>query len=223
MDQAIRRSSSRNVTWAFCLVASVYVAWIGAWLLKRLLDPHSPWIAAQAGGFAYWTAMKILLWILPSLLLIRLSGRSLRDVVGVSRLRSAVLWGGLTGLTLGLISMATKAAMHKPLLEVSWSWPLVSVVLVAPVFEEFLFRGAVLGTLLQRHRFWIANVVTSLLFLGIHLPGWYFQGCLWQNLMSPVGGALAILLLGLVFGLVAHKSKSLIAGILAHSLNNFFS
>lgn len=203
-------------------MAAIYVAWIGAWLLKGLLDRHTAWAATQAGGFAYWTTMKLLLWIVPALIFIHLSGRSLRDVLGLSRWRHAVLWGGGAGLLLALISVATKAVQHKPLLPVSLSWPFFSAVVIAPVFEEFLFRGAVLGIFVRRYRFGVANLLTAALFLGIHLPGWWFQGRLWQNLVSPVNGALAILLLGLVFGLVAHRSRCLLASILTHSLNNLF-
>jgi len=220
-DTEIRNSNFeiRNGAWIVCGVVAVYVAWTGAWLLY----PHMAWAATQAGGFAYWTTMKLLLWILPSLLLIHLSGRKLRDVIGLTRLRHAVLWGVAVGSVLGLISLMTKAIQHKPLLSVSLSWPFFSVIVIAPIFEEFMFRGALLGALVSWYRFAVANVIVAALFLGLHMIGWHFQGRLWQNLASPVGGALAIFLLGLVFGFVAHRSKSLIASILAHSLNNLFS
>lgn len=209
--------------WTATLVVVIYVAWIGAWMLKGLLDRHTTWAATQAGGFAYWTAMKALLWIVPAAVLIRLSGRSLRDVLGLSRWRRAVLWGGGAGLLLALLSVTAKIIQHKPFLSTSLSWPFFSAIVIAPVFEESLFRGAVLGALVPRYRFAVANLLAAVLFLGIHLPGWWFQGRLWQNLLSPVSGALAILILGLVFGLVAHRSRSLPASILAHSLNNLFS
>jgi uncharacterized protein len=223
MAHSVGCPRSRIAVWTTALVIAIYVAWIGAWMLKQSLEQHTAWAATEPGGFVYWTAMKVLLWILPAGLLVRLSGRNLRDVLGLSRWRHAVLWGGGAGLLLALISMATKAVQHRPLLSVSLGWPFFSVVVIAPVFEEFLFRGAVLGALVQRYRFAVANLFTAVLFLGIHLPGWWFQGRLWQSLLSPVSGALAILLLGLVFGFVVHKSRSLLASILAHSLNNLFS
>jgi len=105
----------------------------------------------------------------------------------------------------------------------SLSWSLVNSLIVAPILEEILFRGAVLFALKQQYSFIIANCITSLLFLGLHLPGWYFQGCLLQKLASPVSGALSIFLLGLVFGYVAYKSKTVTGSILAHMFNNFFN
>lgn len=86
-----------------------------------------------------------------------------------------------------------------------------------------MFRGAVLANLLQQYRFVVANTLTALLFLGLHLPGWRFQGRLLTNLTAPVGGALAIFSLGWVFGLVMYKGKSVLGSMLAHSLNNLFS
>ena len=72
------------------------------------------------------------------------------------------LWGGGAGLVLGLLSLATKAVQHRPLLSVSLTWPFFSVVVISPIFEEFLFRGAVLGVLVQRYRFATANLLTAI-------------------------------------------------------------
>jgi len=207
----------------FCVVFAVYAAWIGAWLLKGTLGRHVAWVTSSGGAFAYWTAMKLLLWVLPSVVLIRFSGRRVRAVFRMERLRLVLAWGVGTGLVLGAISLLTKAVAHRPLLALSLSWPQFSVLVVAPVFEEFMFRGAVLGNLMQRYRLPLANTLTAALFLGLHLPGWHFQGRLWMNLTAPVGGALSIFLLGLVFGFVAHRSKSVVASMIAHSLNNLFS
>ncbi len=223
MEQPTDRLRFRIALWTLALVVMVYLAWIVAHLAKGLLDDHVAWVKTSGGGFAYWTAMKVLLWILPSLWLILASGQKLREVIGLSNLCRAFLWGGSAGLALSLITTAAKAVQHQPLFDRSLDWGFINAVVIAPVFEEFMFRGAVLGALMQRYRFAAANILTAVLFLGLHLPGWYFQDCLWRNLVSPAGGAPAIFVLGLVFGLVAHRSRSLIASILAHGLNNLFS
>lgn len=44
------------------------------------------------------------------------------------------------------------------------SYALLSVLVVAPLLEELLLRGAILGNLQQRFSFWKANVMSSLLF-----------------------------------------------------------
>lgn len=100
---------------------------------------------------------------------------------------------------------------------------LISVTVIAPFVEELLFRGAVLGGLLQRYRFGTANVISSLLFVSVHFPGWYFSGTLVDNLTKPIGGALSIFVLGLIFGFVTRQSRSVLGGMLAHGINNLFS
>ena len=223
VNPADSQVSSGTVRRTVCLVTAIYLAWIGAWLLKLSLDRHSPGIATPGGAFAYWTATKFLLWIVPSSILIHRTGRRIREIFGIERLRPALVWGGSIGLALGAMSLVLKAVLHKPLLSATPGWPLINAIVVAPLFEEFMFRGAVLGALLQRYRFAVANLLTATLFLGMHLPGWYFQGRLLRNVTAPVGGAVYIFLAGAVFGFVAHRSRSVIAGILAHAFNNFFA
>jgi membrane protease YdiL (CAAX protease family) len=132
-------------------------------------------------------------------------------------------WGIAAGLVLAAVALTTKAIQHKPLLSPALTWAFVTAVVVAPLFEEFMFRGAVLGVLAARYRFTVANLLTAALFLGMHLPGWYFQGRLFRLLLSPVGGALSVLLIGMVFGYVRQRSGSVVAGLLAHAFNNFFA
>ena len=95
-------------------------------------------------------------------------------------------------MLIGLVSLLTRTVLYQPFLAISWGWPLLTTVIIAPVMEEISFRGAELGA------------------LG-------------QTLMNPVSDALAVLLLGWVFGFASHKSKALEGSILTHILNNFFS
>jgi membrane protease YdiL (CAAX protease family) len=223
VEQAYPFSSSRVIPWTFGFVAALYSAWIGAWILEQTLESHVDWIRTDAGQFAYWTAMKVALWVLPAIALIRLSGRHIREVIAAKRWRAALRWGGGVGLLLGVVALVTKALGHQPLFAPELSWALINAVLVAPIVEEFTFRGAVLGSLMQRYRFSVANTLTALFFLGAHLIGWYFQGRQAALLTAPVGGALSIFLLGWLFGLVLRQSQSLIGSTLAHILNNFFN
>lgn len=198
-------------------------AWIGAWFLSMYLERRAILPATQFARFAYWTVLRALIWLLPSLAIIRRGGRRFRDVLGIGRIKPALLWGGIAGLLLGIVTLSFRAVRGLALFSVGWSWPLLTAVVVAPIVEEITFRGAVMGALEARCPFALSNLIAGFLFLLIHFPGWYFQGGLMQKLVSPVGGALSILLLGWLFGYVAHKSKSLIGSILTHLLNNLFS
>jgi membrane protease YdiL (CAAX protease family) len=181
------------------------------------------WIATSGGRFAYWQAMKLLLWVLPAVAFIHTSGQRLRDIIGLDRIRSIILWGGGVGLLFAAGALIDRAVGHRPLFSPSLTWSFLGGVIVAPVVEEITFRGAVLSGLLKRYGFLAANTLTAVFFLGIHLPGWYFQGRLLDMATQPIGGALSIFIIGWTLGLVAYKSKSVAGSTLTHILNNLFS
>ncbi|HZM94893.1 MAG TPA: hypothetical protein VFB92_15790 [Vicinamibacterales bacterium] len=61
--------------------AMLIVVWILTWTLKvYVLDSRFAWLTTSLGGFAFWTAIKVIAWILPALWLVRVSGREVRDV-----------------------------------------------------------------------------------------------------------------------------------------------
>jgi membrane protease YdiL (CAAX protease family) len=203
------------------LYAVIMLAWTLAWLLKiRFLDPHFPWFTTSAGSFLWWTSVKIIVWMVPAGWLIRLSGRTLRDLVGLANWKRAVAWGGGLGLVAAgsrLIPMIPGGVPHLP---TAFSFALLNTLLIAPVFEEFLARGALMGSLQLRWPRWPANVAAALMFVGMHIPGWYFMGTLTENLVHPIGGVASIFVLGLAFGYAVQRSGSLLGGVIAHFLNN---
>jgi membrane protease YdiL (CAAX protease family) len=69
----------------------------------------------------------------------------------------------------------------------------------------------------ERVGFWIAVVITSALFVAVHLPGW-----LALHTFSRVNAA-TIFVFSLVMSLAFKYSKSLWAPILTHSANDFLS
>jgi len=194
---------------------AIILAWIAAWYLKIYLDRSVAWTATSGGSFGYWTAAKLVLWILPALRLVRLSGRSLVEVCRLSNWRAGLYWGGGLGLLLGLMGVVSNYWQGEPILPTQFSWQLVSVLMVAPTLEEFLMRGAVLGNLQTRYSFATANIISSVMFVILHIPGWLFMG-------TPLTGAVPIFLVSLVFGYATHRSHSIVGGIIAHFLNNLF-
>ncbi len=123
-------------------------------------------------------------------------------------------------MAVGSTAIIPKMLTRQPLISSHLDLSFVSGVFIAPIVEEIVFRGVILDRLGTRYRFAIANVLTSVLFVSIHMVGWSFQDRLMENLTMPVGGALSIFLLSLVFGFVAHKSRSVAASTLTHMLNN---
>lgn len=85
----------------------------------------------------------------------------------------------------------------------------ITAVIMAPIFEEIIFRGIIQKGLMNRGvEPWKAILFASLLFGIIHGNPWQF-----------VGAAL----LGGVLGLVYYKTKSLLLPMLLHGFNNLCS
>jgi membrane protease YdiL (CAAX protease family) len=222
MENTISKESQQNYRRTLYFVLFLYIVWIGAWLLERALEPEIGWINTNGGQFTYWTIMTVLLWLLPSIALIHGLGYRVREVIAFNRWRSAILWGCSAGFILILIKLIINAYNHQPLFSLPVNWSFATSVIVAPIVEEITFRGAVLRGLMLRHHFAVANTLTAIFFLGAHLPGWFFQGKLSFMLTHPVGGAISILIIGWILGLVAFKSNSVLGSILTHMLNNLF-
>ncbi|MFN7984930.1 MAG: CPBP family intramembrane glutamic endopeptidase [Vicinamibacterales bacterium] len=188
-----------------------------------MLDEFAPWLTTDAGSFAFWTSAKVALWVAPSMMLVRWSGRSLRDVMSIRRPGACLTWGAGSGLAIALVAIVPRWLSGRSPVSLPVDFATVNALVVAPLLEEFFLRGAVLGNFKREQPFARANAGASLLFLGLHLPGWFFMGTLSAQLLTPMGGALSIVVLGLVFGYVAHRSHTVVAAIIAHALNNLAS
>jgi uncharacterized protein len=214
--------SIHKINRTFYFLAVLYFVWIAAWLLKLFLDEKFLWISSDEGSFAFWLCAKLLVWILPSLIFIHILGINFRNVLGLRNLSKALVWGGGIGILIGGLNVFGKVFIyHQPIFFDKSFLPFLSAVLIAPIVEEITFRGAVLNGFRGNYSFKTANLLTATFFLGIHLPGWYFQGNFVSHLQSP--RAITVFLLGLIFGYIAYKSNSIVGAILAHSLNNLTS
>lgn len=81
-----------------------------------------------------------------------------------------------------------------------------AVIIVAPLFEEFLFRGLVMGELMSIMRPWAAIVFQAVLFGAAHMS-------LFQSLFAGV--------MGLFLGIIYYKLKSLKATAICHGVFNY--
>lgn len=208
----------------YIIYIGVICVWCIAWIMKvYIIDSSSLWFTTSPGSFVWWTTAKIFIWILPAYYLIKISGRKQREIFNTSNFKNIILWGGGIGFLIALTGFVPKYFSEQTLLPSEISFPLLNVLIIAPIFEEFIIRGAILGNLQRIHTFWTANVISSLMFIGLHIPGWYFMGSLAENLAKPTGGALSIFFLGLLFGYAVKRSQSVVGGMLAHFLNNFSS
>jgi len=94
-------------------------------------------------------------------------------------------------------------------------------ILTAPVAEEILFRGVVLKVLLGSYREVWALTISAVLFVLIHVPYWVMAGE--HSFANLPGMFLSIFVLGLWFGFLFCRSRSLWASLICHTVNNLFS
>jgi membrane protease YdiL (CAAX protease family) len=152
-----------------------------------------------------------------------LSWRELWHRVAPGRTGRSQLWG-LGFLSVALFSVAVMAVVMAPILKGQanpqqelldlfrqlrgWGWTLLllcTVAVMAPFFEELMFRGFLLPWLGQRWRWGWALAISSLLFGAIHL--------------QPIGLP-TLSLLGFVMGLAMLRTGNLWTSIVVHGLWN---
>jgi membrane protease YdiL (CAAX protease family) len=81
----------------------------------------------------------------------------------------------------------------------------IALVVMAPITEEFFFRGLLLRRLLATRRAWAAIWTSALLFMAFHVNPWQFM---------------AALALGLLLGWVYARTRSLGLCLFAHTFHN---
>ncbi|MFI5212733.1 MAG: CPBP family intramembrane glutamic endopeptidase [Candidatus Saccharimonadales bacterium] len=87
----------------------------------------------------------------------------------------------------------------------------ITLVIIAPVAEETLFRGYLYGKLRTIAPVWVAVLITSVLFAALHLPG---NNALQWNV------AVDVFALSLVLCSLREVSGSIWAGVLLHMMKN---
>lgn len=84
---------------------------------------------------------------------------------------------------------------------------ILSTVLFAPILEELVFRRVVFGSIIQTQNFWIAGIISAIVFAAIHRDFTHI-------LIYTVSG--------FIFAFLYYKTKRLLTSIIAHMLLNSF-
>jgi membrane protease YdiL (CAAX protease family) len=202
--------------------ALLLAAWIVAWLIDLALKNTSAW--GEGADTAYWIAMKIALWVIPVILLLRRKQIPMSGFVSLVTPARGIGIGVLAGLGVLAFSFAMDAVLGSasfniPVLDAA----LVNGLLVAPLVEEFTMRGFYLTSLERAGLpFGTANVRAGMVFVAMHVPGWYFQGRL-RSPLSVIQTAVFLWLLALLLGWFKKTSGSLYAPMVVHILNNVYA
>ena len=118
-----------------------------------------------------------------------------------------------------MLSKASWAEKRLPLAGISVSITLSGILsfVVSPFLEELLFRGLLLHELAALLPRWGANLLTSLLFAGIHLPFWLSHGGMSGALLTNTAG---VFIFSLLAGWLYLDSSSIWPPTVAHIANN---
>ncbi|KGR76885.1 CPBP family intramembrane glutamic endopeptidase [Ureibacillus manganicus] len=84
---------------------------------------------------------------------------------------------------------------------------ILSTVLFAPILEELVFRRVVFGSIIQTQNFWIAGLISAIVFATIH------------NEFTHI---LIYAVSGFIFAFLYYKTKRLLTSIISHMLLNGF-
>jgi membrane protease YdiL (CAAX protease family) len=184
----------RLTSWLFGL----YAAWSLLWVVHELWLPR--WSIAV--DTAFWTAAKLVVWIVPVLWLSRDRTFDLGHARGLSR-----------GLAASAVWLAGGAILNPraPHFDIG----VANAIVAAPLLEEIVFRGFMFDELRALGVKLPATVaLTAVAFLGLHLPGWVATGSL------SLSGAANVLVFGLLCGALRTVSASLWSVVLLHFVNN---
>jgi uncharacterized protein len=211
----MRESKHRFTPFVIYLVV-FYAVWVGyvIWIY--------PWMQSLGDATLRYALVNItfrlLVWVLPVFLYLR----HIDHVNPVEYLKLKQNWkqGIIIGIVLSILiflgSMVRHGLPHPTLQSLTWN-NVLSTSLLIGFIEEIPFRGFILQKFEERYGFWMANLISSLLFLGIHLPGWISLHLLRAD------SVISVFIFGVVMAIVFKYGKSLWGPIIAHSLNDFLS
>ena len=199
------------LSWFYLTWASVWVYSVYPWATRTIGDATLVYALINI-------AFRLLIWVLPVFLFLRYIDHV--NVLEYLQLKQYWKRGVIVGVTASVINfLGTLVRIGQPdwgSAHVTWNSVVGTSILVG-VFEEVPFRGFVLQKLQERFDFVTSTVISSILFVGAHLPGWIMLGSL------TAAKVFYIFVFGAVMAIIFRYSKSLWAPIITHSLNDGLS
>ncbi len=193
-----------------------HAAWVG-WVY--LLYPRVQALGEATLLYALVNiGIRLLVWVLPVCLYLRYIDRA--ELSEYLKLKRYWQRGVLIGLALTVVnflgSLTRFGLPHPSAQAITWN-SILSTSLLIGFVEEIPYRGFILQKFQERFDFWVANLISSLLFLGIHLPGWISL-----RILKPAS-VVSVFIFGVLMAIVFKYAKSLWSVIVAHSLNDFLA
>lgn len=165
--------------------------------------------------------IKVVIWIIPVLILVKVMEKAIPlSYLGLRHnFSNGLKWAGWVSLVfIAYFILLNFTVLHNTIdFRIGFNEVLNTVLLVG-ITEEIVFRGFLLKKLMDSFKFWTANTITSLLFVSIHFPIWFYKGLF--EFPYILTASLTAFILSVIFGYVYKKSGSLWSVIVIHSLYN---
>lgn len=209
----------------FLFLAAFFVLWTLRATVFYAVDES---IASPIWRAAYSDLLKLVLWVLPAAAFAAvLRGAPPAKYLGLTVWPSRRNWWLCLGVT--VVFLLVVASFELTVGKKSFSATGLAALPIAlwllqlalsPLLEELLFRGLVLKELLTLLPASLAIALTSLLFVGIHLPFWLSHGGLTRAMAANAAG---VFIFSLLAGWLFAKTASIWPPTVAHIANNVLS
>ena len=194
---------------------------LGIWILIFLFSNLIGGIAGQVGGLiCAMFSIQIAFTVLSMLTAVTLFRDEYRYLMGLTftfkSMVKVVAVSLISALPLTYLTNILAPTSHQ--IQVSIQLLIPMVLILAPIGEELLFRGLLLGCLMRCISRWWSIMLSSTIFALTHLPAFsaYSESPLTMFLIFA--GAF---ILGVIAGYFKTSLNSLIPAIITHSIFNF--
>src|SRR5215510_8674806 len=199
-----RRLRLRQGTpWPLVIYIGLFFSTWTAWVLYgyprlQLLGPRT-----LSYALANLT-VRAVIWLVPAFLFIRsIDRRNPIDYLRLVRDWRRGIWIGLVVAAMNFVGSVVRFGMpHVQADAITWN-TVLSTSCAIGLIEEVPFRGLILQELEPLYGWMLANLISALLFVLIHVPGWISLGT-WRVITAVI-----VFGLGVVFGVAFRISGSL--------------
>lgn len=206
---------NKNYIWAY------FIAFFALWCIRELWLVQYLDLMDSVPRAISSAVIKVVIWIIPVLILVKVMEKAVPfSYLGLRHnFRNGLKWTFYVSLVfISYFIILNFTILHNNLdFQIGFN-ELLNTVLLVGITEEIVFRGFLLKKLMNSFKFWIANAITSLLFVSIHFPIWFYKGLF--EFPYILTASLTAFILSVIFGYVYKKSGSLWSVIVIHSLYN---
>lgn len=214
----LKENKKRSIYYLSLYIILFYAAWTfkEGFLGKTLENMTDMNVNMQ---YLISAGVKLLIWVVPVFIYLKFINReSPLSYLKMNRnVAKGFLWGIVICVAYIGFSLIRDYLMGDKSVNLSLDldqW--LNIVIIAGFAEEIVFRGFFLQKLEEYFDFTWANIITSVLFIFIHFPKWYFT----EGKILPQS-MLSVFILGIAFGYTYKKTGSIWANMIFHSTNNF--